>query len=144
MSQGVEEVSGAVTAAGEAVGSSFEQGYGRAQTASSNFRNSAVADATAVAAATATWETAQGRLDAFQAAQAANPSNIRSIVGEFGGMPYVQTRDSGGPVVAGQSYLIGGGTAAPPAAATSRTFTSRSRSAPPTRSRARSPTPRST
>jgi hypothetical protein len=29
----------------------------------------------------------------------------------FGGMQYVQTRDSGGPVVAGQSYLIGGGKA---------------------------------
>jgi hypothetical protein len=104
-------VKGSADETGAAVGDAYTQGFGRAQAASSNFRNSAVADAAAVAAATATWETAQGRLDAFTAAQAANPSNIRSIVGEFGGMPYVQTRDSGGPVVAGQSYLIGGGKA---------------------------------
>jgi hypothetical protein len=113
MSKGVEEVSGAVTKAGETVGSSFEQGYGRAQQASSNFRNSSVADAAAVAAAaaaaTAVWETAQGRIDAFNAKQAANPSNVLSTVGMFGGMSYVQTRDSGGPVVAGTPYLIGGG-----------------------------------
>jgi hypothetical protein len=104
-------VKGSADDTGAAVGDAYTQGFGRAQAASSNFRNSAVADAAAVAAATATWETVQGRLDAFGAAQAANPSNIRSIVGEFGGMPYVQTRDSGGPVVAGQSYLIGGGKA---------------------------------
>jgi hypothetical protein len=115
MQLGATTTAAASTQAAETIGSSYEQGFSRSSAASSAFRNSATADATAVAAAaaaaTATWETTQGRLDAFQAAQAANPSNIRSIVGEFGGMPYVQTRDSGGPVVAGQSYLIGGGKA---------------------------------
>jgi hypothetical protein len=115
MQQGITATAFASSTAADTIGSSYEQGFTRSTAASSAFRNSATADATAVAAAaaaaTATWETTQGRLDAFQAAQAANPSNIRSIVGEFGGMPYVQTRDSGGPVVAGQSYLIGGGKA---------------------------------
>jgi hypothetical protein len=115
MQLGATTTAAASTQAAETIGSSYEQGFSRSSAASSAFRNSATADAAAVAAAaaaaTATWETTQGRLDAFTAAQAANPSNIRSIVGEFGGMPYVQTRDSGGPVVAGQSYLIGGGKA---------------------------------
>jgi hypothetical protein len=115
MQQGAMATAAVSTQAAETIGSSYEQGFSRSSAASSAFRNSATADAAAVAAAaaaaTATWETAQGRLDAFQAAQAANPSNIRSIVGIFGGMPVTQTRDSGGPVVAGQSYLIGGGKA---------------------------------
>jgi hypothetical protein len=115
MQQGITATASASTTAADTIGSSYEQGFTRSTNASSAFRNSATADATAVAvaaaAATATWETVEGRLDAFNAAQQANPSNIRSIVGEFGGMPYVQTRDSGGPVVAGQSYLIGGGKA---------------------------------
>jgi hypothetical protein len=113
--QGVMATAAASTQAAETIGSSYEQGFSRSSAASSAFRSSATADAAAVAAAaaaaTATWETAEGRIDAFNAKQAANPSNILSTVGMFGGMQYVQTRDSGGPVVAGQSYLIGGGKA---------------------------------
>jgi hypothetical protein len=115
MQQGATATAAASTQAAETIGSSYEQGFSRSSAASSAFRSSATADAAAVAAAaaaaTATWETAQGRIDAFNAQQAANPSNILSTVGMFGGMQYVQTRDSGGPVVAGQSYLIGGGKA---------------------------------
>jgi hypothetical protein len=115
LQQGISATASASTTAAETIGSSYEQGFTRSTAASSKFRNSATADATAVAAAaaaaTAVYETVQGRYDAFQAQQAANPSNILSQVGMFGGMQYVQTRDSGGPVVAGQSYLIGGGKA---------------------------------
>jgi hypothetical protein len=113
--QGLTATADTATAAAETIGSSYEQGFTRSTAASSAFRNSATADATAVAAAaaaaTAVYETVQGRYDAFQAQQAANPSNVLSQVGMFGGLQYVQTRDSGGPVVAGQSYLIGGGKA---------------------------------
>jgi hypothetical protein len=113
--QGLTATGDTATAAAETIGSSYERGFSRSSAASSAFRNSSVADAAAVAAAaaaaTAAWETAEGRIDAFNAKQAANPSNILSTVGMFGGMSYVQTRDSGGPVVAGQSYLIGGGKA---------------------------------
>ena len=115
LQQGVTATAAASSQAAETIGSSYEQGFTRSTAASSAFRNSATADATAVAAAaaaaTAVYETVQGRYDAFQAQQAANPSNVLSQVGMFGGMQYVQTRDSGGPVVAGQSYLIGGGKA---------------------------------
>jgi hypothetical protein len=115
MQQGAMATAAASSAASDTIASSYEQGFSRSSAASSAFRSSATADAAAVAAAaaaaTASWETVQGRLDAFTAQQAANPSNILSTVGMFGGMQYVQTRDSGGPVVAGQSYLIGGGKA---------------------------------
>jgi hypothetical protein len=111
----VGDTADATTTAATQIGDAYTQGFGRASTASSNFRNSSVADAAAVAAAaaaaTAQWETAQGRIDAFNDKQAANPGNVLSPVGMFGGMQYVQTRDSGGPVTAGQSYLIGGGKA---------------------------------
>jgi hypothetical protein len=115
MQQGAMATAAVSTQAAETIGSSYEQGFSRSSAASSAFRSSATADAAAVAAAaaaaTATWETAEGRIDAFTAKQAANPGSVISPVGMFGGMQYVQTRDSGGPVVAGQSYLIGGGKA---------------------------------
>jgi hypothetical protein len=115
MQQGAMATAAASSAASDTIASSYEQGFSRSSAASSAFRSSATADAAAVAAAaaaaTATWETAEGRIDAFTAKQAANPGSVISPVGMFGGMQYVQTRDSGGPVVAGQSYLIGGGKA---------------------------------
>src|SRR5580765_5093980 len=107
------QVKGSADSTATSVGNAYTQGFGRAQQASSNFRSSSTADAAAVAAAaaaaTATWETAQGRIDAFNTKQAANPGNVLSTVGMFGGMQYVQTRDTGGPVTAGTPYLIGGG-----------------------------------
>jgi hypothetical protein len=56
-------------------------------------------------------DTAADRLKTLADDQAKYGAGAISIVGLFGGVNPIQTRDSGGPVVAGQSYLIGGGKA---------------------------------
>jgi hypothetical protein len=56
-------------------------------------------------------DTVEDRLKTLADDQAKYGAGAISIVGLFGGVNPIQTRDSGGPVVAGQSYLIGGGKA---------------------------------
>jgi hypothetical protein len=56
-------------------------------------------------------DTPEDRLKLLADDQAKYGAGAISIVGLFGGVNPIQTRDSGGPVVAGQSYLIGGGKA---------------------------------
>lgn len=117
MQQGVTATAATTTQAADTIGSSFEQSFARSSAAFEQFKGVTVAGTHEMTDAVGTFGLAAA-LASGNYAEAQD--KMRQAQFEHGGFyvglqtgapPVMQTRDSGGPVVAGQSYLIGGGKA---------------------------------